>query len=87
MSCANSSSASASLPPASALPPYLTTTTLPGEAPDVGQRLDEDGGLLGRRPTRAGAHGSSPTVRQAGGLGQPERDVGRLQRAAATRPW
>ncbi len=29
MSCANSSSASASLPPASALPPYFTTTTLP----------------------------------------------------------
>ena len=28
-SWANSSSASASLPPASALPPYLTTTTLP----------------------------------------------------------
>ena len=78
-SCAKRASASASLPPASALPPYLMTTTLPGEAPDVGQRLDQDGRLLVRaagshRRHRRGpdrAHGSSPTVLRPAVSGRP----------------
>ena len=63
----------------------LDDDDLAGEAPDVGQRLDEGRRLLGRPPgcrVDAALHGH-PTVGQAGRLVEAEGDVGGLHRAAA----